>query len=100
MSYTNEQFSDLYGTSILPYVSLPPDATFNQIIEVANSNKLIGYKHQIKCGDRNIIAMRKYTWNGNVAKTSYLHIWHVKDFESEQVIAHWREQKNGVFKIV
>lgn len=96
----NSEFADLYGSSIKEYVQLPAGATINQIKEIANTNSVIGYQHNIKVGEKCVIALRKYTWRGNVAKTSYLHIFHVKDFDTKTVITHWREQKNGTFKVM
>ncbi len=94
----NAEYLDLYGDSLLPYGQLSNNATFDCIIKVANSNSAIGYQHNIKVGNKCVIAERKFTWKGNVAKTAYLHIFFVTDFKEKIIIDHWREQKDKSFK--
>lgn len=78
---------------------LPPGATFEDIKKVVDRNTSPCCKHLIIVGDRSVIAFRKYTWQGNVAKTAYLHVYHVNTFEAPvKVLHHWREQKDGTFK--
>ena len=111
MNHSNEQFADLYGDAIKPFVQLPADATLEDIKKYVDANNP-SIEHRIKIGNRCIIAGRKYTWKGNVAKTSYLHIIHVKNVEGRlfedwknlnrrtHVLTHWREQKDGNFKTI
>jgi hypothetical protein len=96
----NKQYLDLYGDSLKQFISLPANATFEDIKEVVKSNNAIGYQHNIKIGDKCVIAERKFTWKGNTAKTSYLHIFVINNFEDKKVIEHWREQSNGNFKTI
>lgn len=99
----NADFMDLYGTSLAEYVTLSPDASLNDIKAVAETNRTIGYEHNIQIGDKKVIAILKYTWAHRVAKTSYLHIYHVNQFEKDskfKVLTHWREQKDGTYKTV
>jgi hypothetical protein len=96
----NSDFMDLYGSSLSEFVTLSHDASLNDIKKVALTNIQSNYEHNIMIGDKKIIAMFKYTWKGNVAKTSYLHVYHVNQFEknnSFKVLAHWKEQKNGEY---
>lgn len=95
----NKEYLDLYGDCLKPYIELPAASTFDDIKKQVATNSTIGYQHKLMVGNRCIIAERKYTWQGRVAKTSYLHIWHVTGFDGRfRVITHWREQKNGHFK--
>lgn len=80
--------------------TLPPTATFQDIIAVVDSDTTIGKRYFIKVGNRCVIAERRFTWQGRVAKTSYLHIFRVNDFKQQRVLEHWREQKDGSFKTV
>lgn len=99
----NADFMDLYGTSLSEYVTLPEDASLNDIKAVAKTNMIIGYEHNIQIGNRKVIAIFKYTWAHKVAKTKYLHVYHVNQFEKNskfKVLTHWREQKDGSYKTV
>lgn len=94
----NTDYLDLYGDSLKGYVVMPANSTFDDIKAQVSTNTTIGYEHYLKIGDRFTIAIRKFTWQGNVAKTSYLHLYWVNNFEEKKVFSHWREQKNGTFK--
>jgi hypothetical protein len=79
-------------------IKLNATASINDIIAVVDQDRTIGKEFNILVGERCVIAERKYTWQGRVAKTAYLHIYHVESFERKRVITHWREQKDKSFK--
>lgn len=96
----NANYLDLYGTIFDDYVQLPGDATLEDIRQVVDStNKIM--THNIKVGDRCVVAGRKFTYQGRyVIKTDFLHIYVVDSFERKNILTHWREQANGNFKTV
>jgi len=97
----NKPYADLYGDSLALFVQLPPTATLNDIIQVVNSNNIIGYTHKIMVGNKCVIAKRKYTYLGKRSiKTQYCHIYHVTSFENPRVLTHWKETSEGNFKTV
>jgi hypothetical protein len=96
----NSEFLDLYGNIFEEFVKLESSSNFDDIKDVCKTNSIIGFEHKIKVGDKCIIAEIKYTWSGGVVKTAYLHIKHVKSFESPILLTYWREQKDGSFKTV
>lgn len=96
----NAEYLDLYGDSLKQFIELPINATFDDIKEVVKSNVTVGYRHNIKIGRKCIIAERKFTWKGNTAKTAYLHILEINNFEDKKVLQHWKEQANGNFKTI
>jgi hypothetical protein len=96
----NKDYLDLYQGALSEYVTLPANATFRDIQAVVATNYTIGYQHHIKVGAKNVIAERKYTWTGRIAKTQYLHIWVVDNFDNKKVIEYWREQKDGTFRTI
>ncbi len=110
MENSNSAFMDLYGDCLKPFVELPINATFDDIKKIAATNTQPKYIHKIKIGEKCVVAETKYTWKGNVAKTSYLHIAVLKNIEGRlfedwkelwrrtYVVQQWREQKNGTFK--
>ena len=56
------------------YITLPANSTFEDIRKQVATNTEIGYQHKLMIGGKCVIAERRFTWKGNTAKTSYLHI--------------------------
>lgn len=98
---SNFEYLDLYDTAIADYVVLGGDSRFIDIVDVVNRNNSIGYRHYILVGGNCVIAYRKYSYSAyRQIKTSYIHIYFVTDFRSCKVLKHYREQKNGNFKLM
>lgn len=86
-----------YKAKNAPY-EMDANATFEDIKRHVDNDGTVGKRHLLKIAGRCVIAERRFTWKGNVARTSYLHILKVNNFTDYKVIEHWREQKGGNFK--
>lgn len=91
-------YEDLYLPDV---VEMPINTTIEQLINEydkysgGKSNAVIKFR----LGNRELIAHRKYTFQGrNVVKTKYIHIEWVDDFNKKHPIVYktWKETKSGI----
>ena len=88
-------FEDLYAPDV---IVLPLSASIEDVIKEYDKHSGRGAELKFKIGDRNLIAKRKYTWSGRVAKTHYLHIDWVDDFNKQHPVVYksWYETGKGL----
>lgn len=91
-------YEDLYLPDV---INLPEKTTIQELINEYDkyTDGKSNAKLKFKLGEKNIIAIRKYTFQGkNIVKTKYIHIDWVDDFNKPYPIVYktWSESKDGI----